>query len=243
MKAGTKNGSPMMWSQCRCDMKMWKVCGDAVAPRRRRLAERPQAAAHVADEELGTAGVDLHAGAVAAVGAGGRERQAGEDRFEVGLAGERAAARRAQRAEQLFPHVASGQGDRERAPRPPEPHALHGAAEEPALRYCASAAAEHSAIASSSVAVTVRMRSKRLMAKISATTLLQRRDEERRFALAHLLGGDHEDAQADAADVLDPGEVEHERALGGRGSRRPAASAPPRSPRRFDGRCGPRAWR
>jgi hypothetical protein len=35
----------------------------------------------------------------------------------------------------------------------------------------ASAAGEHRAIASSSVAVTVRMRSKRLMAKISATTL------------------------------------------------------------------------
>ena len=27
MKAGTKNGRPMMWSQCRWDMKMWKVCG------------------------------------------------------------------------------------------------------------------------------------------------------------------------------------------------------------------------
>jgi hypothetical protein len=38
MKAGTKNGSPMMWSQCTCDMKMWKVCA---MPLRRAVAAWP----------------------------------------------------------------------------------------------------------------------------------------------------------------------------------------------------------
>ena len=141
----------------------------ALALRRGGLTERPQAAAHVADEVVGAAGFELDARAVSAVGAGHRKRQIRENLFQVGFGGESVTARSAQRRKKLLAQARRGQRDRQRTPRPPEANPHHAAGPEPVLRYCASAADEPSASASSSVAVTVRIRSNRLMAKISAT--------------------------------------------------------------------------
>ena len=44
----------------------------------RSLAQRPQPAAHVANKDIGAAGVDLHAGTVAAIGAGLGKGQGGQ---------------------------------------------------------------------------------------------------------------------------------------------------------------------
>ena len=209
-----------MWSQCRCDMKTWKVCGD----RRCRGADRRpgrRAARRCPCRRRRTPGRRSRAATherVAAVGAGDGERQAGDD-TPRDRPRWRAARPRAARsaASSLARTSRRGQGDRQRAARAPEPHAPSWRRAEPALRYCASAAGEHSASASSSVAVTVRMRSKRLMAKISATTLCSAATKSGASRSRICLGRDHQDPQADAADVLDAGEVEHERALGGGG--------------------------
>ena len=125
------------------------------------------------------------------------------------------AARGAQQLVMLAAQARRGQRHRQRAARAPEAHALHRAADPPAApaRYAAAAASEHCASASSSVAHTTSTLSKRLMVKISATTLCSAATDSRASGGAHLLGGDHQHAQAHAADVFDAGEVEHQRAL------------------------------
>ena len=92
----------------------------------RGLAEGAQAAAHVADEVVEAAGLDLHAGGVAAVGALGREGQAGDDALHVGLGVERSAARGKQRGLQFLAHAVGRERHRQRAARAPKVHAHHG---------------------------------------------------------------------------------------------------------------------
>ena len=181
--------------------------------RERRLAERARAAPQVADDVLRLAGLDLDAGRVSAVGPDFREGEAVDVALDVGIRPESAARCAAQRGNDLVAHDGRGERDRERPARAPEPDAFHRAAGGRAPSKATSAAGENCPIASRTVGKTPSTRSKRLMAKISATIGC-------RFATAifaprraQLLRGDHQDAQADAADVVDAREVEHQDAL------------------------------
>ena len=187
---------------------------------RRAIAAWPNgrsAAAQVAEHVVGAAGLDLDARGVAAVGAGGRERQAVDVALDVGVGGEAAAAtRRAARRRSLCrtPAAVSATGSEPRVPQKRTRFMAAPAA--PALPRRRARPASTAPARRARRRAPSSTRSKRLIAKISRHDRLQRGDREPRLRVAHLLGGDHQHAQADAADVVDPGKVEHQGALGGR---------------------------
>ena len=192
--------------------------------RHRGLAEGAQAAAQVADHVVGAAGLDLDARGVAAVGAGSvkarpsRKRSSRRRWRTAGRARARSAARN------LCAHAGGGQRDRQRAAGAPEAHALHGA---PAPRVGGERRPNSAPARRRRVGKTLTTWSKRLISKISRTTAAAP-PPRLRLALAQLLGGHHQDAQADAADVVDLRQVEHQ----GAAAARPAPAAAPGPARR-----------
>ena len=123
----------------------------------------------------------------------------------------RRAARRAACA-----HVGGRERDRQRAARAPEADALHGRAEAARAPNARGAGGQRQRVIDGG---------EHLDHAVEAADLedlgdhgLHRRDGEARLARAHLLRRDHQNAQADAADVVDAGKIEHEDARAGHGS-------------------------
>ena len=184
-------------------------------PRDRGLSERTHAAAQVAQHVFAATGLDLDARRVAAIRAGHGDPQTVEVVVDFAVRRESAARGTAQRDRQLAPDIRCRERNGQRAASSPEADALHVIADLPAASNAASAVADSFSTASRTDADTSRMLSKRLIAKISRDHGLQPRDADPRAVRAHLLRRDHQDAQADAADVLDAGEIEDESALVG----------------------------
>ena len=181
--------------------------------RERRLPERAHAAAEIAEHVVGPAGLDLDAGRVAAVGSGHR-RTRGRRRSARASASDAKVRPDAPRsAATIFWRTAGGgERDRQRAARAPEADALHRAAGGCAASKAASAGA-------GKLLDGAAHRRKHAEHAIEAADREDLRDDRLQVrrrrscapARAQLLRRDHQDPQADAADVVDAGEIQHQR--------------------------------
>src|SRR5262245_58349885 len=112
--------------------------------RERLLAERPHAAAQVAEHILGAAGLDLDARRVASERARDLRLETVDVGREIVFGSEAAAGRAAQRGHHFRANVGGGQSDRQRSARAPEAYPVHREAPSQA----ASAAGDTAASAS-----------------------------------------------------------------------------------------------